>query len=329
MSRKKNLRTAASTFAVALGICFVMQYGDAVASRFQPEQEAKSPVVITPEMVVPEDVVAANSFAIPEAVIEMPADEGIELAALNTTLSEVPAPVFDAPDVLAAPDCSVEMTADGLPMAMVALSVSAPCHPSMAVTIHHQGLMFSELTDEKGDLSLLVPALATEAFFISSFVDGEGAVASATVADLADVDRAALQWQGVHAVQLHAREFGAAYGAEGHVWNAAAREIDFSKKAEEGFLVSFGNPAIENGKFVEIYTFPSGLGLRDGSVALTVEAEVTAENCARDISAQSVQIDSGQEPSAIDLAMTMPDCDAIGEFLVLKNMFKDLTLAAK
>ena len=129
MSRKKNLRTAASTFAVALGIGFIMQYGDAVASRFQPEQEAKAPVVITPEMVIPADVVAANSFAIPEVVSDMPADETIALAALNTSLSEVPAPVFEAPEALAAPDCSVEMTADALPMAMVALSVSAPCHP--------------------------------------------------------------------------------------------------------------------------------------------------------------------------------------------------------
>ena len=38
---------------------------------------------------------------------------------------------------------------------------------------------------------------------------------------------------------------------------------------------------------------------------------------------------AGLEPSAIDLTMTLPDCDAIGEFLVLKNMFEDLTLAAK
>lgn len=329
MSRKKNLRTAASTFSVALGIGFVMQYGDAVASRFQPEQEASAPVVMTPAMVVPDDVVAASSLAIPDTSIVVPAEEIVQVAALNTVLNDVPVPAIEVPEVLAAPDCAVDMTADALPMAMVALSLTAPCNPSAAVTIHHQGLIFSELTDEAGALSLLVPAMASEAFFISSFTNGDGAVASTNVTDLASIDRAALQWQGIHAVELHAREFGAGYDTEGHVWNAAAREIDFANKSEEGFLLSFGNPAIENGNFVEIYTFPSGLGLRDGSVALTVEAEVTAANCGRDVSAQSVQIDNGFEPSAIDLTMTMPDCDAIGEFLVLKNMFKDLTLAAK
>jgi len=62
---------------------------------------------------------------------------------------------------------------------------------------------------------------------------------------------------------------------------------------------------------------------------LTVEVEVTQENCGREIAAQSIQLNAGLEPSAIDLTMTLPDCNAIGEFLVLKNMFEDLTLAAK
>ena len=80
---------------------------------------------------------------------------------------------------------------------------------------------------------------------------------------------------------------------------------------------------------VEVYTFPTGTTSRDGSVALSVEAEVTAENCGRDVAAQSIQIDPASTLIAIDLTMTMPKCDAVGEFLVLKNMFKDLTLAAK
>jgi len=29
------------------------------------------------------------------------------------------------------------------------------------------------------------------------------------------------------------------------------------------------------------------------------------------------------------MALSMPGCDQIGEFLVLKNMFEDLTLASK
>ena len=30
-----------------------------------------------------------------------------------------------------------------------------------------------------------------------------------------------------------------------------------------------------------------------------------------------------------DLTLTLPGCDAVGDFLVLQNMFEDLTLAAR
>jgi hypothetical protein len=77
----------------------------------------------------------------------------------------------------------------------------------------------------------------------------------------------------------------------------------------------------------EVYTFPTGTTSLDGSIALSVEAEITDANCGRAIAAQSIRIDPLSEPTAIDL--NMPECSAVGEFLVLKNMFKDLTLASK
>lgn len=329
MSRKKKFVTAASTFSVALGIGFVMQYGDAVASRSVPETQSATPTVAAPEFVIPQEVSAASSFAIPEVSLPQVEVESVQLAALTSELGDVQAPVMDAPQATTEPACDIEMTADSLPLAMVALSINAPCNPQAAVTIHHQGLMFAYLTDEDGRLDILAPAMAEEAFFISSFANGEGAVASTIVTDLGTLDRAALQWQGVHAVQLHAREFGADYGTEGHVWNAAAREIDFAHPEKAGFLTTMGDMRVANPMMVEIYTYPTALGNRDGRVAMTVEVEVTEANCGRDIAAQSIQLNAGLDPSAIDLTMTLPDCDAIGEFLVLNNMFKDMTLAAK
>ena len=322
MSRKKSFITAGVTFSVALSIGFVMQYGDAVASRLQPIPE---PVIAYAEMVMPQQSAMTTSLAVPEMVIPYAKEAAFELAALI----DVPAPEPMAP--LAAPEasCEVEMSADALPLAMVAVSVLAPCQANAAVTIHHQGMIFSELTDAAGRMEVVVPALAQEAFFIAAFADGEGAVASTPVADLANYDRAALQWQGVNAVQLHALEFGADYGSEGHVWSAAAGELDFVAPPKAGFLTTLGDDRVNNALMAEIYTFPTGQFNQDGTVALSVEAEVTAANCGRDIAAQSIQLNPREEPTAIDLTMTMPDCGAIGEFLVLKNMFKDLTLAAK
>lgn len=321
MSRKKNFVTAATTFSAALGIGFVVQYGDAVASRIQPTPE---PTLVLPEaVVVPQQ--ASMVMELPEMVIPAPEEAIIELAALE----DVEVPEMVAPTVVPEPVCDVEMSADTLPMAMVAVSLTAPCQPNAAVTIHHQGMMFSQVTDENGQVDVIVPALAQDAFFISAFAGGEGAVASTPVPELANYDRAALQWQGVNAVQLHALEFGADYGTEGHVWSAAARDLDFVNPPQAGFLTSLGDIRAQNALMAEVYTFPTGQFNQDGTVALSVEAEITAENCGRDIAAQSIQLNPLQEPNAIDLTMTMPDCGAIGEFLVLKNMFKDLTLAAK
>ena len=322
MSRKKSFITAGVTFSVALSIGFVMQYGDAVASRFQPTQE---PAIVLPQMVMPQQSAMVTSLAVPEMVIPYAKEAAVELAALV----DVPVPEPMTPLAAPEPVCEVAMTADTLPLAMVAVSVVAPCQPNAAVTIHHQGMIFSQLTDETGRVDVVVPALAQEAFFIAAFAGGEGAVASTPVPDLSNYDRAALQWQGINAVQLHALEFGADYGSEGHVWAASTRDIDFSAPPKAGFLTALGDDRVNNALMAEVYTFPTGEYNQDGTVALSVEAEVTAANCGRDIAAQSIQLDPLQEPTAIDLTMTMPDCGAIGEFLVLKNMFKDLTLAAK
>ncbi len=327
MSRKKKLLTAASTFSVALGIGFVMQYGDAVASRLQP---ADQETAITPtELVAPQQASVVVALPVPKATQTLDIPVPVVLAALDTGNQTSGLSIEDAPTLIPEPVCDITMDALALPLAMVAVSIAAPCHPNAAVTIHHQGMMFTVVSDQAGQTEVLVPALAQEAFFISAFANGEGAVADVAVPELANVDRAALQWQGVNAVQLHALEFGADYDSEGHVWSAAARELDLVNLPQDGFLVTLGDPSLDTPLMAEVYTFPSGTTSLDGSIALTVEAEVTAENCGRDIAAQSIQIDPLSEPTAIDLTMTMPECSAVGEFLVLNNMFKDLKLAAK
>lgn len=332
MSRKKKFVTAATTFSVALGIGFVMQYGDVVASRIQPEG-GSARQVMPGDIPVPMESNLTAALAIPQSAqtqpLNIPVPVPVRLAALDAVADSLTVPAIVAPSAVPLPACSVMMDATVLPLAMVSLSVNAPCQPNAAMTIHHQGMMFTVLTDDAGMTDILVPAIAQDAFFISVFEGGEGAVTSVAVPELANFDRAAVQWQGVNGVQLHALEFGADYDTDGHVWAASVGELDFVAPSQAGFLVRLGDETRDTPLMAEVYTFPSGAVSRDGTVALSVETEVTAQNCGRDISAQSIQIDPTSSPTAIDLTMTMPECDAIGEFLVLKNMFKDLTLAAK
>jgi hypothetical protein len=86
---------------------------------------------------------------------------------------------------------------------------------------------------------------------------------------------------------------------------------------------------VQNPLMAEVYTFPTGISRRSGAVALTVEAEITAANCGTDIAAQSLQIVPGQPVRVLDLTMTVPGCDALGQFLVLEGVLQDIALAGE
>lgn len=256
-----------------------------------------------------------------------------DVAAMVTGLASqaaelLPTPVV-APVALQADACAT--TFDAVPgrAAMVMLTLSAPCQPVSQVTLHHQGMMFTLSTDADGRVEAEVPALDETAVFIASFPDGAGAVAAAEVPALANYDRAVLQWQGEAALQLHAREFGAGYGEAGHVWLASARAADEAIAGEGGFLSRLGDGTGPAPLYAEVYSFPSATIRRDGEVALTIEAEITEATCGREVSAQSIQIRPGEVPAAHDLTMTLPGCDAVGDFVVLNTMLEDLTLDAR
>ncbi len=248
-------------------------------------------------------------------------------AALETQPVPEPAP---GPETAAVqmPDCTVTLTATPVAAAMVDLDLSAPCQPLAQVTFHHQGMMFSALTDAEGAVEVTVPALATGAVFIVDAGEGEGAVAITDVPDLAGFDRAVLQWQGAEGLQLHAREFGADYGSAGDVWAGMPRDAQALMSGQGGFLVELGDEAADNPLRAEVYTYPRDSGAQSGDVLLTVEAEVTEANCGQEIAAQTLQLGAGQDPVAQDLTMTMPDCSAVGQFLVLSGMLADLHVAA-
>jgi hypothetical protein len=79
----------------------------------------------------------------------------------------------------------------------------------------------------------------------------------------------------------------------------------------------------------EVYSFPRAASSRNGQVTLSVETEVTAENCGRDVSAQSLELRNGDTLRTRDMVLSVPNCSAIGDFLVLNNLVEDLKIAAR
>lgn len=365
MSRVRKIAMMGGTFSVALGIGFVMQNGDALAARFATDDElraAQAQVQAKTETdhfivldALPEDqvieaeqtaaaaapdaspalpdlaqpIMAASGLSVPthNAGPQMPSDPIVMAAAEPDDLPQTDAMV----DAAAAPGvvCNTALDAAVGAGAMVTLTVDAPCAPGSRGTLHHQGMMFSFVTDETGAAELVVPALAEAAVFIADIHGSDGAMSLVTVPEMAMYDRAVLQWQGGAGLELHAREFGADYGADGHVWQAAARSVDSVVTGDTGFMVSLGDAGLEEALMAEVYTFPSGMTAKEGIVQLSAEIEITDANCGRDISAQSLQMSPTTDTIALDLTLTLPGCDAVGDFLVLQNMFEDLTLASR
>ncbi|MEM6938611.1 MAG: hypothetical protein AAF943_10355 [Pseudomonadota bacterium] len=224
-------------------------------------------------------------------------------------------------------DCAISVQTTLERAAMVHLEISAPCLPNEKLTVHHNGMMFSEVMSERGTLSLDVPALAEEAVFIVAFPSGEGAMASLPVHTLQNYDRAVLQWPGHTGFELHAREFGAGYGDVGHRWAGQAGDLEAVTKGESGILTRHGNSTLDDPLMAEVYTFPKNVDGRSGEVLLTVEAEVTQENCGLEVEAQSLEMQADGQIRSRTLLLPVPGCDSIGSFLVLNNLLQDLKVA--
>ena len=251
---------------------------------------------------------SADNFRV-DARMRLP-EASVVLASMNT----------DTP-------CNAALSARPMAAAMVQLNLTAGCQPDTRVTLHHNGMMISETTDSKGNLTLQLPALSQTAVFMAAFENGMTAMAKAEVTSLDVYDRVVVQWEGPGDMQIHALEFGANYTEDGHVWKAAPREAAEAALGRGGFLTELGKAMPDQDLRAQVYTFPTGTVSRSGDVALSIETEVTAETCNRRMEAQTLQLTGGGALSVTDVTLDMPDCEAIGDFLVLKNLLQDLKIA--
>lgn len=311
-----------ATVICALGIGYVMQALDGAEQPGPAAYNAPIEQSILPPLPVPAKT--------PEAPPLSKDDQaGLELDAVTLTAAAPdvaapqPKPLAAEPEQTVA-DCAVSAQAATGAMAHVDISVVAPCFANDRVTVHHNGMMFTDVTDQNGELNLSVPALAERAVFIVAFANGKGAVATARVPDLGQYDRVAIQWTGQTSFQIHAREFGASYGDAGHVWSGAER-----LGANGSLVTRLGAADTLAPKLAEVYTFPTGHAGRSGTVALSIEAEVTDRNCGREVAAQSLELRGDAGLRTRDLVMSIPNCGAIGDFLVLNNLVDDLKIAAR
>lgn len=332
MSKVRKLLMAGGTFSTALAIGFIMQNGDALAARFNaPEVE---PVVVSEAQPV---LVAAGPSLIAPSTTALDPQLGVMFT--DSAPSDIAAPVLIAavgPDAaFGAADadktlgnsCEVFASASVEPHAMVSLDVYAPCAVSQRFTLHHNGMMFTQSTDAEGEARLMIPALAAVSVFIVAFDSGATAVTSAAVPDAGLYQRAVLQFEGAGGLDLHVQENGAGFGASGHKWAGQPgdpSDLDIGA----GYLIELGDNSSIKPRLAQVYTYPVNDRTADTTVSFSVEAAITPANCGQDLAAQSLQSDEFGGLDAVDLVMTMPGCEAVGDLLILGNMFADIQVAA-
>jgi hypothetical protein len=253
--------------------------------------------------------------------LEASAQATVVSAAENTATEPTEFSAFGLP-------CGLSIDATPAPGAIVALDVMAPCQPDTMITIAHSGLTLAGRTDAFGLLSMDIPAFETPAFFSAEAPDGSVEVTLVPVPDLRDYDRVAVQWQAPAEVELHAMEFGASFGGPGHVWQDAPGQLAEALAERGGFLTRLGDTDGESLHRAQVYSLPRA-ALRSGdTVRLSVDLAITDGNCGQSVSAHTLQIMENDQVDVTPIELTMPGCDAVGDYLVLQNPLRDLRLAS-
>ena len=278
-----------------------------------------APAEMAPALKAP--VVA--SVTTPEAAPKT-AVEPTVVAPQTPVLTEVaPAPKTEAPVQAVADACPVSLELAASDNAMIAITLVAPCHADERVVLKHAGLTVTAKTTLTGALFADLPALEQDASVEVMFKDATSVAADVAVPELAGMQRFAVQWQQDDAFQLHAFEDGSDFGGAGDVSAAAPHQPIAGVPAKGGFLTLLGDATTDLPMLAQVYTYPKDTKAKP---EIVLEAAVTEATCGRELLGQTLQT-AARAVTVSDISLSMPDCDAVGDYLVLNNLVPDMTIA--
>ncbi|SMP05008.1 hypothetical protein [Shimia sagamensis] len=334
MPNLKNLcrRNVLSFVTVSLAVCIGFAMQSSEAAILVNEESAETPN--STRLIPFPKAFALPQFSTTERLPSLPNDHGHGIALLQEPVlvavaDDIPVGILPVEETAPRLGCVPTMSAEAAAGALIDVSLTAPCYANETVMFTHGDLTFHMRMPAEGPLKVQLPALSETAEVSASFAIGDTVIATTVVDSLAFYDRVVISWFGRGGAELHAREFGAKYGASGHVWRGQPRDVGALSGGEGGFLIQLGTSDLSIAGQAEVYTFPSGISNQVGDVEVSVEAEVTEVNCGKPLKIKSGALRQGRVTDQHELVLQMPDCSAIGEFLVLKNLVEDLTIARK
>jgi hypothetical protein len=213
----------------------------------------------------------------------------------------------------AAAGCVPGLKLEAAPAGMIDLVLNAPCNRGERVVIRHAGLSFTSQTSPEGMLHLQLPALEADALVAAYFDGAQIALAKVAVPDAADHTRFAVQMAYPAQFDLRAEADGqVSVGSYGRTAAMPGRSIQ-----------PLGLGTVSQPMLAQVYSYPSD----SMSADLTVEIKITAETCGRTLPVETLLARDGRV-SVTKLSVAVPLCGTSGDILVLKNLVRDLTLAA-
>jgi hypothetical protein len=347
MSRKAEVGTAIASLGCALAIGFIMQQGEVAEQRYGSADATPAssiqivgeppvtPVRFTEIEATPLAPLRVRSIKLTSGQIVAPPPAALfgaeikTLADASAQASEEIGNDLERAATKEPADCPLEISADPTGGAMLSLDIKATCLAGSEVIITHDVLTFSDVLSDTGELTVFVPALSEKAVVEAVFATGEKAQARAEVKSLSLYDRVLVQWRGAANMRMSLGDADAARGEAGHVWAVATEEMPQASESQEDYLSSTLGKVHSVSQVSEVYTFPETMSASDRAVDLTVETEITADNCGQEIPVKAARIFAGNKMRNRDLTLSVPGCDEIGNILVLNNFLQDLTLASK
>ena len=334
---KLRLITGAVVIAAAGGSGFYMQTSQRapsptparmqVANVAPAVDQGPSAPAIPQEAAAPQVTRAAAQPVLlsPDITPVLPAPDS--LTPISAELSEPLADAEPAPQIAeATPECEVGFTANAAPGAMVELTLEAPCYAEQNVDIFHAGTRFTTVLDTRGLTQVAVPALEEDAFFNALFADGRTEATDILMLTAQDYQRYALFWKGETGFALYALENGAEYGEAGMVSAEQPYDAQRAIAGEGGFFSVLG---ADTGAYrTVIYSWPTRLGDTGPAPEINIEAEVLESTCGSEITATLLNTAQDGAPKTAPLFMNVPGCEAVGQYLVLKNPTLPVRIAA-
>ncbi len=306
---KRKAARGIAVIAIALG---AGQLAQSMTDRGAPQQPANATLSHKPKHI---ETVAATAEVSPPSVA---------MATTQATLTLPSAPQPTQPESVAENSCTVTFDLSSDENAMLRLTLVAPCHKNERVVLKHAGLAVTAKTTVTGALFSDLPALVTDATVEVLFADGSSASGSIAAPEMSSLRRFGVQWQADDAFQIHAFEGKAGYGEPGDISGENPHSPLAGVPASGGFLTRLGDASTDLPLLAEVYTYPAD-GRENPDVV--VEAAVTPTACGREMLAETLAT-AGSRVEINELTVAMPECDAVGDYLVLKNLAPDLNIAS-